>query len=1038
MCKKQLTFVMTALLLCGQFLLAQERTITGVVTDAEDGMPLPGVNVVVRGTSSGASTDFNGLYSLRASDGDILVFSSMGYISKEVPVSGRDKIDITLASDTQELEGVVVTALGIRRETKSLGYSLQEVKGTDLVEARENNLANTLTGKVAGVQIVRGSSGPASSSKIVLRGNNSLTGDNQPLIVVDGVPMDNFAGAENNDFWNPDPDMGSGIGDINPENIESMSVLKGASAAALYGSRAGNGVILITTKTGRRQDGLGITYSITTGFESIFISPELQNKFGQGEDGIYNQVDGASWGPEIGGQTVTKWNGEEAPLRAYNNLDNYFRTGINVKHNLSFQQQISDGTSLYSSVSYLDDKSQIPGSSLKRLNLLTRAVSYFGKDNKWSTDAKVQYIRSDVKNRPFNGVNDSNAFSTMYTLPSSLDIRDFEGRKDEDGNMVWYQPGNSVNPYWAAKYNLNQDLRDRFLLNGAVKYSFTDWLNAEVRAGADLYTTNTERKVYAGSPIPTNYSLGKNTFIESNYSVLVSAAKDDIIGKLGGAVTVGGNLMRQERSGLSANSGELRVPDLFSLNNGVDRPTVNQTFTEKKINSVYGTFQVNYDGYAFIDFTARNDWSSTLHKDNRSYFYPSVSTSLVVSDMILQGGGDLPEWFSFFKVRGSYAQVGNDMGPYQLYNFYSIGTDPNGNTVAGRNTTLFDPTVKNELIKSWEAGFDLRLLNNRIGIDFSWYKSNATNQLIALPLNPLSGYENYMVNAGDIENKGIEVMVNARILDNPDGFNWDMNINYSTNDNTVNSLTEEVSQYRLGGFDNVAILAVSGQPYGEIWGTRYQRVQDESSPHFGKIVVDEQGIPLASDESVRLGNQQADALLGISNTFRYKDLSLSFLVDARFGGEIYSGTNRAIQNAGTGAATVVNGAREDIVFDGVVADGSGGYAQNSAAVSPQLFWRGITERSGNLGITEANIYDATNIRLRNVSLNYNLPSEWLSTMSIQRAQVGISCNNVWMIKSHLEGIDPESVFATGTNAVGFENLTAPTSRTFFVNLSLSF
>lgn len=1025
-------------LLSGQAIWAQNKTITGTVTGAADGVPLPGVTVMVKGTSTGTSTDFEGNYSLSVPSEGVLVFSYVGFATQEVNMAGKTVINVTLTEDTQQLDEVVVTALGIKRETKSLGYSLQEVKGSDLVEARENNVANSLSGKVAGLQIVRGSSGPASSSKIVLRGNNSLTGDNQPLIVVDGVPMDNFAGADNNDFWNPDPDMGSGIGDINPDDIESMSVLKGASAAALYGSRAGNGVILITTKSGRKQDGLGITYSVTTGFESIFTSPELQSEFGQGENGTYNELGGASWGPKIEGQTVEKWNGEQAGLRAYDNLKNYFRTGVNVKHNLSFQQQVSEGTSLYSSVSHLKDDSQIPGSSLRRLNLLTRAVSNFGEDKRWTTDVKVQYMRSDAQNRPFSGVNDSNAFATMYMLPRSLDVRDFRNTKDANGDMIWYDPGNSVNPYWAAKYNLNMDLRDRFLMNGSLKYKFTDWLNAEINAGADLYTTNTERKVYAGSPIPTKYALGKSTFIESNYSALISAAKDDVIGKFGGAVTLGGNLMAQERSGLNADSGVLRVPDLFSLNNGVDRPTVNQSFSEKKINSVYGTFQLNYDGYAFLDFTARNDWASTLHESNRSYFYPSVSTSLVVSDMITKNGGELPNWFSFLKLRGSYAQVGNDMGAYQLYNFYKIGNDPNGNTIAERNKTLFDPTVQNELIKSWEAGFDLRLFDNRIGVDFSWYRSNATNQLIALPLNPLSGYENYMTNAGDIENTGVELMFNARIFDNPDGFSWDMNLNYSTNDNVVNSLTDVVSQYRLGGFDNVAILAVAGRPYGEIWGTEYLRVEDEASPHFGEIIVNEQGIPLPSGENVRLGNQQPDALVGLSNSFKYKNFSLSFQIDGRFGGEIYSGTNRAMQNAGTAAITVVNGAREDIVFDGVVADGNGGFIQNTTGVSPQLFWRGVTENPANLGITEANIYDATNIRLRNVSVNYNLASKWLQNSGIQKAQFGVSCNNVWMIKSHLNGVDPESVFATGTNAVGFENLASPTSRTLFLNLSLSF
>jgi len=342
------------------------------------------------------------------------------------------------------------------------------------------------------------------------------------------------------------------------------------------------------------------------------------------------------------------------------------------------------------------------------------------------------------------------------------------------------------------------------------------------------------------------------------------------------------------------------------------------------------------------------------------------------------------------------------------------------------------------LIKSQEFGFDARFFRNRLGLDFSYYKTNATRQLINLPLNPLSGYSAMKINAGDIENEGFEVMLNGRILDNPEGLTWDMNINYSRNVNTVNNLAEGVSQYGLGGFDNLSILAVAGEKYGEIYGTQYQRVQDENSQYYGQIIVDDQGIPLANSERVKLGNQQPDALLGLSNNFTFKNFSFGFLIDARIGGEIFSGTNRSIQNAGTGAATVVNGARENLVIDGVVANEGGGYSPNTTGVSPQLYWMNISERSGNLGINEANIYDATNVRLRSIDLQYNFPSAWLSETFFQTAYIGASANNVWMIDSNLNGVDPESVYATATNAVGFENLASPTIRTVFLNLGVRF
>tara|TARA_R110000851_G_scaffold281187_1_gene434606 strand:+ start:1037 stop:4153 length:3117 start_codon:yes stop_codon:yes gene_type:complete len=1030
-------FMMLAFFLA-QGLMAQNKTVSGTVSD-NMGTPLPGVNVVEKGTTNGTSTDFDGNFSIEVSTNATLVFSSLGFTTKEMAVSGQSTINISLEEDAEQLGEVVVTALGIKRERKSLGYAMQEVKGLALVETRESNLSNTLSGKVAGLQVVRGSNGPSSSSKIVLRGNNSLTGDNQPLIIVDGIPMDNFNGGSA-DFWNPPADMGNGLGDIDPENIESMSVLKGASAAALYGSRAGNGVILITTKTGTSQKGLGITYSVTTGFENIFISPELQNDFGQGTDGNFDPQSLSSWGPKIEGQQVTTWDGSQESLGAYNNLDNYFKTGMSVNHSLAFQQQVSDATSLYTSASYFSDDSKIPGASMDRLNLMTRAVSNFGNNNSWTTDVKVQYIKLSAQNRPLSGVNISNSFSTMYLLPRSLDVTQFRNPVDEFGNMRWFVPSNAVNPYWGAEYNTNNDSRDRFMLNGSIKNQLTDWLVAEIKVGSDMYTTTTESKLYSGSPLSANgrYSLGKKTFVESNYSALLSASKDNIFGKFGGALTVGGNLMAQENGGLSSNSGELDVPNLFSLNNGVNLPTVSQEFGERRINSLYGTAQINYDGFFFVDVTGRNDWSSTLSKENRSFFYPSVSTSLVISDMVDKVGGNFPDWFTYLKVRASHAQVGNDLSRYQLYNNFSIGKDPDGHTTASSNPVLFNPDVRSELIKSNEVGLEARFFNNRLAFDLSLYKSNATRQLIDLPLNPLSGYNSMKANAGDIQNKGIELMVNARLLDNPEGFSWDMMLNYSKNENDIIALTDEVTQYNLGGFDNVSVLAVAGAPYGEIYGTKFQRVEDETSPNFNSIIVDGDGIPLATSERERLGNQQPDALIGFTNTFRYRNLSLSFLIDARIGGEIYSGTNLAINTAGTGAATVVNGERGNIVVDGVVDDGNGNYVQNTTEVSPQIYWSTIGTRSGNLGITEANVYDATNIRLRNVQLNYNLPAKWLKGMPIQGAKAGVSCNNVWMIDSKLNGVDPESVFATNTNAVGFENLTAPTSRSVFFNLSISF
>ncbi|MGC1630756.1 MAG: TonB-dependent receptor, partial [Gelidibacter sp.] len=700
------------------------------------------------------------------------------------------------------------------------------------------------------------------------------------------------------------------------------------------------------------------------------------------------------------------------------------------------------GTSLYTSANYLNDDSNIPGTTLERLNLTTRAVTKFGETQKWTSDVKVQYINTKAGNRPLNGANNGNAFGTIARLPVSMDVSQFRNTTDQFGKMRWFVSENAENPYWSAENRLSADARDRFLLNGSIKYDITDWLSSEVKAGADIYTTTTESKLYAGSPGNNTgrYSFGKDAFIEKNFSFLLMASQDNLVGKFGGSATLGGNIMGRSSNHISGSSGDLVVPNLFSLNNGVNKPIISQGSSERKTNSIYGTFQVNYDGFLFVDFTGRNDWSSTLSEENRSFFYPSISTSFVFTDMMRKAGSELPGWLTFGKIRASYATVGNDLEPYKLYNSYWIGNDENGNTTAGTNNTLFNPNLKSELIKSKEIGFEARFFNNRLGLDAAWYKSNATNQLIPLPLDPLSGYNFKMVNAGDVQNTGVEVSINGRILDNPDGLNWDASINYSTNKNTIERLTDDVSQFRLGGFDNLAVLAIEGGGYGEIWGTKFARVEDASSADFGKLILDGTGLPTAANngEKFKLGNQQPKAMVGFTNNFSYKNVSFGFLIDARIGGEMFSGSNHALQQSGNAAVTVVNGERADIVVDGVVSDGTGGYTANTLGVSPQRYWEAITLRSGNLGINEANIYDGTNVRLRNVNLNYTFPSAWLGDSGIQNVKVGLSANNVWMLNNKMNGVDPESVFATSTNATGFEYLSPPTTSSVFLNVSLSF
>ncbi|MDO5035693.1 MAG: SusC/RagA family TonB-linked outer membrane protein [Porphyromonas sp.] len=1040
--RRQIMLSFLLMLLTVPAALAQKITVTGTVHDT-DGFEVIGASIMVVGESGlGASTNLDGVFTIQNVPSDAtLRVSYVGMKTQDISVNGRTKIDIVLEPDTELLDEVVVTALGIKREKRSLGYAIQEIKGEDLLVSRETNVTNALSGKIAGLQVIKGGGGISGSSKIVLRGNNSLTGDNQPLIVVDGVPMDNFTGASNSDFWNPSLDMGNGLGDLNPNDIASMSVLKGASAAALYGSRAGNGVILITTKTGDGgQRGMGVSFNSTTGFESLFMIPDVQKSYGQGSYGVFNPESTSSWGAKIEGQEVTHWDGSKAPLQYYDNIGNFLQTGVNTQNSVALSRQLGKGSSLYTSVTHTYNSDVTPESKLNRFNFITRFVSKFGKDDAWTVDAKVQYINTKVHNRPIGGNRPENFFGTLLTMPGNVDITALQKGIDDDGNHIWYEPsGRGYNPYWATKYNQNDDGRDRYLMNGSIKYQFTDWLSAEIRTGADKYTTNSETKTYAYGPIKPNgaYSVKKDVFSEMNNSFLISAGKDELFGDFGLHGTFGGNMMYRKFSSIGVTIGELEVPNLFTVSNSIGNPELPQSYSEHKINSLYGTLQFNYASMLYLDLTARNDWSSTLSKDNRSFFYPSISLSFIFSDALRNVTGSDLDWLTFAKIRSSYASVGNDMGPYQLFNTYSVSKDPNGNIVASKKDVLYDPNVKNELINSWELGLEAKLFDSRLNFDLAFYKSNAINQLLDIPINGLEGYKYRKINAGDIENKGFEFMIEAIPVMTRD-FTWNINANLSKNVNTVKELAEDVTQYALGAFDNISVLAAAGERYGVIYGTKFARVEDEESPYYDQVIVDEEGIPMVADGLHYLGDQQPKFMLGVTNTITYKNLSMSFQIDGRFGGKMFSFTNRMLKLNGRSSLTAPNGVREDITYDGV-REVDGKYVPNDVKTDPQDFWTKLEARgSGNVGITEDNLFDATNIRLRHLSVNYNLPQKWLEGSAVQGAKVGFSANNLWMIKSYLNGVDPESVFATGTNAVGLEALAPPTTRSYYINFSINF
>lgn len=935
---------------------------------------------------------------------------------------------------TTKIDEVVVTAYGVKKEKKSLGYAFQDVKGQALVDAKETNVTNALAGKVAGLQIVKGGAGAGSSSRINLRGFNSITGDNQPLIVVDGIPMNNSAGVKskeggkNNDFWNPDTDMGNGLSDLNSDDIESVSVLKGGAASALYGSRAGNGVILITTKSGKKKGGVGINYSTSLGFENIFMKPDLQSSFARGSNGALNpsgdNSNTSSWGPAIDG----------TDMKVYDNLKNFFKTGITTQHNISFQENLGEATSLYTSAGYLFDGGLTPNSKYERWNFTAKMNSNFGANKRWTSDVKVQYISTIVNNRATGGNGAGNYYPNILLMPRNIDVRDYREGMTQNNVVQRWISDNGINPYWSAYNSLNYDKKDRFLVSGYLKYQFNDWLNVDTRIGTDFYSLNSDSRTWTGSSRANSYNTNQERFYENNYIASINAKKDNMIGKWGGSLSIYGQMMESKNNALYLSAPTLVVPNLFNINNSEGNPSISEIILPKKVNSAFAAAEINYDGYWFINATTRNDWSSTLSIENRHYTYSSISSSLVLTDMLGKLGGTKSKFISFAKLRASYAVTGNSLEPYELYNTYSIKRDPNGNITAERLNVLYDPNVRAEKLKVFEVGADIRLFN-RVSIDFSYYNSKATDQLLKLPMNPLSGYDAKIINAGSIQNKGIEVVINSDNIKNQN-FTWNTNINFSKNTNTVNSLDGTISQYPLGGFDDVALFAEVGRRFGTIYGSRFLRVNDVNSPYNGKLILDANGLP-QKDESgpFYLGDQSPRALFGFINSFVYKNIGLSFQIDGRIGGKFFSGTQNALQGAGLAAETALGGKRDNFIVDGVKESGSG-YVANDKEITQQDYWGAVT--AGNLGITEQNIYDATNIRLRNIQLSYNFPKALFEKTALKSAKISAIANNVWMIYSKANGIDPESVFAISSNAVGFENFAFPTMRSYLFSVTLGF
>jgi TonB-linked SusC/RagA family outer membrane protein len=1031
---RKVLVILTMCLAISVSALAQ-TTVTGRVS-GDDGLGIPGVSVLERGTTNGTVTNVDGDYSIRVGANATLVFSFMGYATQEVPLEGRTSVNVTLELSTLAVDEVVVTALGIRRERKALGYSVQDIKGDDLMMAKETNVINSLSGKIAGLQLIKSGNGIGGSTKINIRGNSSLVGNNQPLIVVDGIPMDNFIGGGSE--W-MGVDYGSGISDINPDDIESMSVLKGASAATLYGNRAGNGVILITTKKGSVKRGAGITVTSNLTFEDMLTYPDLQNTFSQGTEGNYVIDSQTSWGAKIAGQMVDYWAGGQRPLTAdVDGFRNFLSTGLTSTNTVSFDRVVDDNA-VRASLTHMNSAGMTPNENLERTSFNIRGSTKMGEKKRWTVDSKLNYVRSIGENRPTLGINQSNIFYTFYIMPRTVQVRDLDPPTDATGKRRWYAPEDvpSQNPYWKVHNDLNRDVRDRFLGFMSVKYDFTDWMNLEVKYGADLYSLQIENTLKSGGIVrPAGaYSVSTQNFLEGNATSLLNLNKQNIDDSgFSAGLTLGGNLMHRKSQTISGNSDNLVIPGIYALSNGI-KPTVGHDRGEKNVNSALGSAQVSYKDFIYLDYSFRNDWTSTLSPDNWSFFYNGISAGWVANEMFKTFGVNLPEFITFAKVRASYAEVGNDLPPYQLYNTYSIGTNFFDYKTINSGSVLYNQDVQNELIKESELGLDLKLFDNRFGLDLTFYKKNATNQLLNLPVPNETGYSSKIINAGNIQNQGTELMAYADVLRSTRGLSWRIILNYSKNENTILELAEGIANYSLGGSEHVNVYATVGGNYGDIWGRRLNRVTDETSPYFDQIIVDANGLPTRTNDKFLLGTQQPDWLGGIANELSYKNVSLRFLIDMRKGGDIYSGTSANNYWYGTALETADNDRADFVVPNSVISDGQGGYTENTKLIKPQHYWQRVAGRDG---AAEEFLYDATNVRLREVTLSYNLGNKVLSKTPFTRATFSFVGRNLWLIQNNLPGVDPESVYGTNTNAPALETGPAPTTRSLGFNVILGF
>ncbi|WP_299391734.1 SusC/RagA family TonB-linked outer membrane protein [uncultured Gelidibacter sp.] len=1051
------------LLFVGHASFAQTSTVTGMVTEVGSEMPLLGVNVIVEGTSTGSVTDFDGKFTISSAtnlQGKKLVFSFVGYKTVTMTIASNNQVlNVKMQEDATSLDEVVVTALGIKREAKALGYSLTTVDGDDISQVKSTSAVNSLQGRVAGVNVSTTSAGASGSSRIVIRGASSLTGNNQPLYVVDGIPVINqtkssVVGPTNDGTG----DGGDDISSLNPDDIESISVLKGSSAAALYGSLASNGVIMITTKSGKGKQSLGIEYSSSFTFDRINTDlQDIQTTYGQGDNRLkpgfeYDEagnpreigtmekaVDDSyvstlqSWGARMDGSMVYNWDGVKRPYSyTGNNLDKFYQTGTTAINTLALSKGGDDYNYRFS-MSNLDNKDIFPNSTLNRKSLSLNATAKI--NSKLTSTVNAKYIIEKVHNRINIGDTPGNANTVAYVLPSSLDIYDLKPGSNEQGTELRFQPSEFIsNPYWAVNDFNNDDKKNRLTASTTLRYDITDWLYATGRAGIDTY--DFARR--AVTPYGTSYRPGgelsqaKSTYTSFDADFMLGISKN-LTSSIGTNSIIGANTRSSTFEQLSALGRGFIVIGLEDLNN-TTLPEPKNDYFKTKTNSLYGSFEVDYNKFLYVTFTGRNDWFSTLSypgkKTPNNDFYWSLSGSLLLSEAF-----DLPEAIDYLKLRSSYAQVaGGAQNAYALNLDYAVTGSfqgqsfgqLNGNSIPNPNLVPFQ---KDEI----EFGLEGRFFQNRLNLDVAYYHNETTNDIVRAAASQSSGFTSSILNIGALQNKGLEFLIGGTpIL--TDDFSWNTSLNLGYNDSKILQTDDEDTPINVDGSQTrsrTAIIShIVGEHYGVIYGSSYKR--DAS----GNIMYDVTGSipkPIQGPNKI-LGQGVAPYTVGFHNSFRYKNVTLGFLIDAKYGGSVHSGTNRELLLRGLHKKTL-EGRETGLVVSGVDNATGNPFTMTVAPENLRTYYGVMLEESR--GISEEVVYSTDFIKFRELSLSYSLPSSVLKNFFINDLRLSVIGRNLFFIKKDIDNVDPEAAL-NNLNSQGIERFGIPSTKSYGFSVNMKF